>query len=135
MHSLIFELGTSWGVEKFTKPFFRVSWKLRKCKNKVCTKLFATSKQPFQIWHSHYIFVNSFSNFNPRIWILQRLACWKMYRTTILDVLGAEKWAKPKWVLFFKTSCSCFETFLKWIIYLFHHKTGLCLWTWFFFFT
>ena len=40
---------------------------------------------------------------NCYFWILQRLGCWKMYRNTFQDDLEAEKWAKPKWVLFLET--------------------------------
>ena len=42
-------------------------------KTKACSKLFSTSKKTFQIWHYHYIFIISFSNFNPRIKILLTL--------------------------------------------------------------
>ena len=61
---------------------------------------------------SFYSFVNNFSNFIHGIniccysWILQRLGCWKTYRTSFQDVLEAEKWAKQKPVLFFETPCT-----------------------------
>ena len=43
-------------------------------------------------------------------WILQRLGCWKMYRTSFQDVSEANKWAKQKSVLFFETPCIMITT-------------------------
>ena len=94
------------------KLFFKVSWKPRNWKkvriNLNETSLFTILNMVF----SFYIFVNNFSNFIHGIniccysWILQRLGCWKTYRTSFQDVLEAEKWAKQKPVLFFETPCS-----------------------------
>ena len=66
-------------------------------------------------------FVNHFFNFFIEymccyFWILHRLGCWKMYKTSFQDVLEAEKWAIQKPVLFFKRPVERTDEPLIWCI-------------------
>ena len=70
-------------------------------------KLGCRGNSSFQIWHSHYIFVNSFYNVNPRIKILLFLdsakgGLLKNVQYQVIRCFRSQKISKTKMGTFFK---------------------------------
>ena len=108
-----------WGVENCAKLFLKVSWKPRNWKNRSTHQIDWNPIIP----HFKHGVPTTFLSITFQIlfleyrycyfWILQRLGYWKMYRNTFQDVLEVEKWAKQKWILFFKTPCRIIYIFFQ----------------------
>ena len=105
--SYYFSILHTLGCLKQDKPLFKVSWKPKKCKNRSSSSnLLKPQYSSFQMQYSHKIFVNSFSNFHPRIKIWLFLDSGKTRLLTIVKnqfqrCFGSQEMSKTKIGTFF----------------------------------
>ena len=86
-------------------------WKPRKCKNKSeSSNWLKPQYSPFQMWYSHNLFVNSYSNFDPRIKIWSfldsaRTGLLKNVQNQFSRCFGSWEISKTKVGTFCETPC------------------------------
>ena len=82
----------------------------------------APSELKFQVWYSHYVFVNRFSNYNPRMKILlfmdsAKTGLLKNVQKHVSRCFKRQEMSKAKSCTFFLTPCKFYILvyFYKWL--------------------